>query len=92
MKIEVTAPEEHAGFVVGDLRCRRGEALDQDRVDANVVVNALVLLANMFGYGSTLRSGTRGRGSFTMRFSHYAMVPRCGGGDDSFPPAIGMRA
>ena len=91
MKVEVSAPEEHAGFVVGDLRSRRGESLGQQRGVRSILVDAFVPLANMFGYGSTLRSGTQGRARFSMRYSHYAAVqPR--DGDDYFPPAIGMRA
>jgi elongation factor G len=92
MKVEVSTPEEHAGFVIGDLCSRRGEVLDQNQGAGRAVIDALVSLANMFGYGSTLRSGTRGRASFSMRFSHYAQVPPFPGGDDHFPPAVGMRA
>jgi elongation factor G len=96
MKVEVVTPEEYAGFVIGDLRSRRGHVLGQIReADSSTdssTINALVPLANMFGYRSTLRMGTRGRATFTMSFSHYAPLPPQGGGDDWFPPAIGMRA
>jgi elongation factor G len=92
MKVEVVAPEEYEGFVIGDIRSRRGEVLGQNQEAGREVVEALVSLASMFGYGSTLRSGTRGHASFSMRFSHYAQVPPSPGGDDHFPPAVGMRA
>jgi elongation factor G len=91
MEVEVTTPHEHVGFVSGDIRSRRGQVLGQIEEADKSVVNALVSLANMFGYGSTLRSGTQGRGSFTMCFSHYAPAPPSGG-NDPFAPAVGMRA
>ncbi len=92
MKIDVVTPEEHIGFVIGDLRSRRGQSLNHVRNDDNIIVSALVPLASMFGYGSSLRAGTRGRAKFTMSFSHYAPLPPSGGGDDLFPPVVGMRA
>jgi elongation factor G len=76
MKVEVVTPEEYAGVVIADLKTRRGRILDQDkRGDANVV-NAMVPLANMFGYVNNLRSMSQGRATFTMQFDHYADVPR----------------
>ncbi len=75
MKVEVVTPEEHTGFVMGDLLSRRGQVQGQDmRANANVI-NAMVPLANMFGYVNQLRSGTQGRASFTMQFDHYEQVP-----------------
>jgi len=76
MKVEVVTPEEHTGFVIGDLNSRRGQIQGQDMRGNAVVVNAMVPLANMFGYVSNLRSGTQGRASYTMQFDHYAEVPR----------------
>jgi elongation factor G len=76
MKVEVVTPEEFTGSVIGDLNSRRGMIQGQDmRGNANVV-NAMVPLANMFGYVNDLRSFTQGRASFTMQFDHYEEVPR----------------
>jgi elongation factor G len=76
MKVEVVTPEDYTGSVIGDLNSRRGQILGQDmRGNANVI-NAMVPLANMFGYVNTLRSMTQGRATFTMQFDHYAEVPK----------------
>ncbi len=76
MKVEVVTPEDYTGAVIGDLNSRRGQIQGQDmRGNANVV-NAMVPLANMFGYVSNLRSMSQGRATFTMQFDHYAEVPR----------------
>ncbi len=90
MKVEVVTPEEHTGYVMGDLMSRRGHVLRQvARADA-VVINAMAPLANMFGYVNNLRSGTQGRASFTMQFDHYEPVDPPDH-DEPFPPAVGMR-
>jgi elongation factor G len=76
MKVEVVTPEDYTGSVIGDLNSRRGQIQGQDmRGNANVV-NAMVPLANMFGYVNNLRSMSQGRATFTMQFDHYADVPR----------------
>jgi elongation factor G len=76
MKVEVVTPEEYTGGVIGDLTSRRGMVQGQDsRGNANVI-NAMVPLANMFGYINTLRSMTSGRAVFTMQFDHYDSVPQ----------------
>src|SRR6266516_2156671 len=75
MLVEVVTPEEYTGSVIGDLNSRRGQIQGQDmRGNANVV-NAMVPLANMFGYVSNLRSMSQGRATFTMQFDHYEQVP-----------------
>ncbi|HLQ93978.1 MAG TPA: elongation factor G [Xanthobacteraceae bacterium] len=75
MKVEVVTPEDYTGSVIGDLNSRRGHIHGQDmRGNANVV-NAMVPLANMFGYVSNLRSMSQGRATFTMQFDHYEQVP-----------------
>src|SRR3989440_75293 len=75
MKVEVVTPEDYTGSVIGDLNSRRGQIQGQDmRGNANVV-NAMVPLANMFGYVSNLRSMSQGRATFTMQFDHYEQVP-----------------
>ncbi len=75
MKVEVVTPEEHTGYVMGDLLSRRGQVQGQDMRANAVVINAMVPLANMFGYVNQLRSGTQGRAAFTMQFDHYEQVP-----------------
>ena len=75
MKVEVVTPEEHTGFVMGDLLSRRGHVQGQDMRANAVVINAMVPLSNMFGYVNQLRSGTQGRANFTMQFDHYEQVP-----------------
>src|SRR3954463_14877426 len=75
MKVEVVTPEEYTGSVIGDLNGRRGQIQGQDvRGNANVI-NAMVPLANMFGYVNQLRSFSQGRAVFTMQFDHYEQVP-----------------
>jgi len=75
MKVEVVTPEDYTGSVIGDLNSRRGQIHGQDmRGNANVI-NAMVPLANMFGYVSNLRSMSQGRATFTMQFDHYEQVP-----------------
>uniref|UniRef100_A0A7V3J9A7 Elongation factor G n=1 Tax=candidate division CPR3 bacterium TaxID=2268181 RepID=A0A7V3J9A7_UNCC3 len=75
MKLEVVIPPEFLGDVVGDLNSRRAKIKEIfDRVGTKVI-DAMVPLASMFGYATTLRSLTSGRGSFTMEFSHYEEVP-----------------
>jgi elongation factor G len=76
MKVEVVTPEDYTGSVIGDLNSRRGQIQGQDmRGNANVV-NAMVPLANMFGYVNNLRSMSQGRATFTMQFDHYEQVPQ----------------
>jgi elongation factor G len=75
MKVEVVTPEDYTGAVIGDLNSRRGHVQGQDmRGNANII-NAMVPLANMFGYINTLRSMTQGRANYTMQFDHYEQVP-----------------
>lgn len=76
MKVECVSPEEYVGSVIGDLNSRRGMIQGQDMRGNATVINAMVPLANMFGYVNTLRSFSQGRASFTMQFSHYEEVPR----------------
>src|SRR5712692_5297176 len=75
MKVEVVTPEDYTGSVIGDLNSRRGQIHGQDRRGNANVVNAMVPLANMFGYVNTLRSMSQGRATFTMQFDHYEQVP-----------------
>jgi elongation factor G len=76
MKVEVVSPEEYLGGIIGDLTSRRGQVQGQEMRGNATVMNALVPLANMFGYVNTLRSMSQGRASYTMQFDHYAQVPQ----------------
>lgn len=75
MKVEVVSPEDYVGSVIGDLNSRRGQILGQDMRGNATIVNAMVPLANMFGYVNNLRSFSQGRATFTMTFDHYEQVP-----------------
>jgi elongation factor G len=76
MKVEVIAPEEFLGDIMGQLHARRGEILGLEmRLGNTQAVRSMVPLAEMFGYSTDLRSATQGRGVFTMEFDHYAQVP-----------------
>lgn len=76
MKVEVVVPEEYLGDAIGQLNSRRGDILGMEQKPGNAhAVHAMVPLAEMFGYSTDLRSGTQGRGVFTMEFDHYARVP-----------------
>ncbi|OXM14992.1 elongation factor G [Paenibacillus herberti] len=76
MKVEVTAPEEYMGDVMGMLNSRRGRIEGMDSRAGAQIIRAKVPLAEMFGYSTTLRSGTQGRGVFSMELSHYEEVPK----------------
>jgi elongation factor G len=76
MKVEVEAPVEFQGTVVGQVNQRRGVIMETSSADGNVTVVAEVPLNTMFGYSTDLRSGTQGKGNFTMEFAKYAPVPR----------------
>ncbi|MGE0529473.1 MAG: elongation factor G [Bdellovibrionales bacterium] len=76
MKVEVSAPEEYQGNVLGQINQRRGVILGTTTNDAFTVVEAEVPLSEMFGYSTELRSATQGKGEFTMEFAKYAPVPR----------------
>jgi elongation factor G len=76
MKVEVVSPEDYVGTVIGDLNSRRGMILGQEMRGNATVINAMVPLANMFGYVNNLRSATQGRANYTMQFDHYEAVPQ----------------
>jgi len=76
MKVEVVMPELNMGEVIGDLSSKRGQIQKMTERGKNKVVNALVPLAEMFGYVTNLRSLTQGRASATMEFDHYAECPK----------------
>jgi elongation factor G len=75
MDVEVVTPEEYMGDVIGDLNSRRGKIQAMNPRTGVQVLEALVPLAEMFGYATDLRSKTQGRATYTMQFAHYAQVP-----------------
>lgn len=76
MKVQVVVPDEYLGNVMGDITSRRGRPLGQESRGNALAIDAMVPLAEMFGYVTSLRSNTQGRGQFTMVFDHYEEVPR----------------
>jgi len=76
MKVEVITPEEYTGGIIGDLTSRRGQVQGQDTRGNAIAIDAMVPLANMFGYINTLRSMSSGRAQFSMQFDHYDPVPQ----------------
>src|SRR4051794_19747724 len=76
MRVEVVTPEDYMGDVIGDLNSRRGQVTGMDSRGNARVINAMVPLANMFGYVNTLRSMSQGRAQYTMHFDHYEQVPQ----------------
>jgi elongation factor G len=76
MRVEVVTPRDYMGDVIGDLNSRRGRITGQDQRGNAEVINAMVPLANMFGYVNNLRSMSQGRAQYTMHFDHYEQVPQ----------------
>jgi len=76
MKVEAVTPEEYVGGIIGDLTSRRGQVRGQESRGNASVINAMVPLANMFGYVNNLRSMSQGRAQYTMQFDHYAQAPQ----------------
>ncbi len=74
-KLEVVIPEEYMGDVMGDINSRRGRIEGMEMRGGAQIINGMVPLAEMFGYATTLRSKSQGRGVYTMQFSHYEAVP-----------------
>ena len=91
MRVEVVTPEDCLGEVIGDLNNRRGRIEGMEARGDEHVINAMVPLANMFGYANTLRSMTQRRGSYTIAFDHYAPVPMPPDDDDPSAPAVALR-
>ena len=76
MRVEVVIPEEYLGDIMGDITSRRGRVEGMDARGNAQVVRSMVPLAQMFGYATSLRSNTQGRGVFSMHFDHYEEVPK----------------
>ena len=77
MKVEIEVPEEYLGDVIGDISSRRGRIEGMEAIEGTGIqkVNAMVPLAEMFGYATDIRSKTQGRGTFSMEFANYEQVP-----------------
>lgn len=75
MAVEITIPEEYLGDIMGHISARRGQIEGQTPRGNALIVKGSIPLSQMFGYATTLRSATQGRGTFTMQFDHYAPVP-----------------
>ena len=76
MKVQVVVPDEYLGNVMGDITSRRGRPLGQESRGNALAIDAMVPLSEMFGYATSLRSNTQGRGNFTMVFDHYEETPK----------------
>jgi elongation factor G len=76
MKVQVIVPDEYLGNVMGDITSRRGRPLGQESRGNALAIDAMVPLSEMFGYATSLRSNTQGRGNFTMVFDHYEETPK----------------
>jgi elongation factor G len=76
MKVQVVVPDEYFGNVMGDITSRRGRPLGQESRGNAIAIECMMPLAEMFGYATSLRSNTQGRGTFTPEFDHYEEVPR----------------
>lgn len=76
MKVEVTVPEEYMGDVMGDISSRRGRIEGMEALSGAQIIRAFVPLSEMFGYSTTLRSRTQGRGNYAMTFDHFEEVPK----------------
>ena len=76
MAVEVTTPDQYLGDVLGTVNGRRGSVKSMENRGGEQVIDAEIPLAEMFGYATTLRSSTQGRGDFSMQFDHYAEVPK----------------
>jgi elongation factor G len=75
MKVDVVVPDQYMGDIIGDLSSRRGKPLGSEPRGRNIVISAMVPLAEMSTYASTLRSISSGRGAYHMEFDHYEEVP-----------------
>jgi len=76
MSVEITVPSEYMGDVMGDISSRRGRIEGQEERGNAIVIQSMVPLAEMFGYATSLRSNTQGRGNYSMTFDHYEQTPK----------------
>ena len=76
MKVDIVVPEDNLGDAMGHVSARRGMLEGQEQRGNSMMIHAKVPLSEMFGYATTLRSATQGRGTFQMAFDHYEAVPK----------------
>ena len=76
MKVEITVPEDYMGDVIGDMNARRGKMEGMEAFQGSQIIKGFIPLSEMFGYATTLRSKTQGRGTYSMEPSHYEEVPK----------------
>ena len=76
MRVDVTAPSEYLGSVMGDIVKRRGQICKQEEIGNAIKIESFVPLSEMFGYVTDLRSFTQGRGTYVMQTDHYEEVPK----------------
>lgn len=76
MKVEILVPEEYLGDVLGSITAKRGHVSGMDNRNGTQIIDAIVPLAEMFGYATDLRSQTQGRGTFSMQFAHFEKAPQ----------------
>jgi elongation factor G len=76
MRVEVTVPEEYMGDVIGDISSRRGRIEGTEDISGSKLIRGFVPLSEMFGYATSLRSRTQGRGAYSMFFNSYEQVPK----------------
>ena len=76
MRVEITVPEDYMGDVIGDISSRRGRIEATEDINGTKLIRGYVPLSEMFGYTTTLRSKTQGRGAYSMFFSTYEPVPK----------------
>ncbi|API88146.1 translation elongation factor G [Marinilactibacillus sp. 15R] len=76
MAVDVTVPEDYMGDIMGHISARRGNIEGSEQRGNTMIVRGMIPLAEMFGYATTLRSATQGRGTFSMQFDHYDKVPK----------------
>ncbi|MGB4659451.1 MAG: elongation factor G, partial [Mobilitalea sp.] len=76
MRVEVTVPDDYMGDVIGDISSRRGRIEGTEDVNGTKLIRGFVPLSEMFGYSTTLRSKTQGRGAYSMFFASYEAVPK----------------
>ena len=74
-KVEVTAPEEYMGDVMGDMSSRRGRIEGSEMINGGTIIKGMVPLSEMFGYATDLRSKTQGRGVYVMQMDHFEKLP-----------------
>jgi elongation factor G len=76
MRVEVTVPEDYMGDVIGDISSRRGRIEATEDISGSKLIRGYVPLSEMFGYATSLRSRTQGRGAYSMYFNSYEQVPK----------------